>query len=218
MVIFASRQSIPDVIISDNASTFQSAATELEHLFNSPTLKQELGKQGIDWKFILKRAQWYGGFWKRLIGLTKTTLKKVLGRTSINLVTLQTVVMEIEAILNDRPLTYVSPDINDEDPLTPSHILYGRRITSLPHPDTDADELTDPSYGNDDHLRRDATRVALVIQHFWQRWKQEYLTSLRCFHGATGGSGETRVKIGDVQIHSEKKEVEVETRRSGRSD
>ncbi|XP_032226844.1 uncharacterized protein LOC116610192 [Nematostella vectensis] len=140
-----------------------------------------------------------------MIGLTNTTLKKVLGRASINLVTLQTVVMEIEAILNDRPLTYVSPDINDEDRLTSSHLLYGR---SLPHPDTDADDLTDPSYGNDAHLRRDATRVALVIQHFWQRWKQEYLTSLRCFHGATGGSGETRIKIGDVvQIHSEKKRL-----------
>jgi hypothetical protein len=45
-------------------------------------------------------APWFGGFWERLIGLTKTALKKVLGRASVNLVTLQTLVVEIEAILN----------------------------------------------------------------------------------------------------------------------
>ena len=64
-----------------------------------------------------------------MIGLTKTTLKKVLGRASVNLTTLQTVVVEIEAILNDRPLTYLSTDVNDEEPLTPIHLFYGSRIT-----------------------------------------------------------------------------------------
>ena len=51
---------------------------------------------------------------------------------------------EIEAILNDRPLTYVSASIDDFDPLTPSHLLYGTRITSLPHPDVEDDQLDDP--------------------------------------------------------------------------
>jgi transposase InsO family protein len=205
---FASRQSLPDVMISDNATTYQSAATELKLLFQSPTLKQELCRQGVRWKFIPKRAPWYGGFWERLVGLTKTSLKKVIGRASIDLVTLQTIVTEIEAILNDRPLTYVSSAIDDADPLTPSHLLYGRRITSLPHPDVDDDELTDPTYGNDTELQKNASRVALIIQHFWQRWKQEYLTSLRAFHGATGVNGNTKIKVGDVvQIHSDKKRL-----------
>ena len=63
-----------------------------------------------------------------------TTLKKVLGRASVNLTTLQTIVVEIEAILNDRPLTHVSSDVIDEEPLTPAHLLYGRRITARsPH-------------------------------------------------------------------------------------
>ena len=128
----------------------------------------------------------------------------MLGRASINLITLQTIVVEIEAILNDRPLTYVSPDFEDQEPLTPSHLLYGRRITSLPHPCTDPDEVTDPNYGDDGELRKHAARVALLIQHFWQRWKQEYLTSLRELHGATGTNSDTRVKVGDVvQIHSD---------------
>jgi len=202
---FAARRSTPDVMISDNATTYQAAAEELKEQLTSSKLKQALAKEGVTWKFIPKRAPWYGGFWERLIGLTKTSLKKVLGRSSVDLTTLQTIVVEIEAILNDRPLTHLSSDLDDEQPLTPSHLLYGRRITALPHPDTDADTLTDPTYGEDD-LRRSAARMALLVQHFWQRWKLDYLTSLREFHAATGATGKVRVKVGDVvQIHSDEK-------------
>ena len=135
----------------------------------STTLKEKLAKQGVDWKFIPKRAPWYGGFWERLIGLTKTTLKKVLGRTSINLATLQTIIVEIEAMLNDRPLTFVSSDLDDE-PLTPSHLLYGRRITSLPN-QYSKDEVHDTTwYGNNTtQLQKEGTRMAMLIDHFWKR-------------------------------------------------
>ncbi|XP_028407550.1 uncharacterized protein LOC114530168 [Dendronephthya gigantea] len=131
--------------VSDNASTYQSAADELTQLFNSPELETRLSLRGIVWKFIPKRAPWYGGFWERLIGLTKLSLKKVLGRANITLEELQTISTEIEAVLNDRPLTYTSSELSDEDPLTPSHLLYGRRITTLPHLLYD-DDPNDPSY------------------------------------------------------------------------
>ena len=78
------------------------------------------------WQFVSKRAPWYGGFWEGLIGLTKTTLKKVLERTFISLINLQIIVVEIEAIFNDHPLTYTSTDLNDPEPLCPLHLLYGR--------------------------------------------------------------------------------------------
>jgi len=94
-----------------------------------------------------KRAPWYGGFWERLIGLTKMTLKKVLGRTFISLTSLQTIVIEIEAVLNDRPITYMSSDVSDLEPLTPAHLLFGRRIIPLPYPATDGSEIDDSSYG-----------------------------------------------------------------------
>ena len=188
-------------MISDNASTYLSAAEELTELFQSQTLKESLAKQGVDWQFIPKRAPWYGGFWERLIGLTKNTLKKVLGRASVNLTTLQTLVAEIEAILNDRPLTHVSSDVTDEEPLTPAHLLYGRRITTLPHVKVEQDELIDPDYSpnGSTEIQKNSKCLALLIQQFWTRWRQEYLTSLREFHRTTGNN-ESRVKVGDVVL------------------
>ena len=120
-----------------------------------------------------------GFFWERLICLTKSTIKKVLGRAAVNLCTLQTIiVIDVEAILNDRPLTYVSSDIKDAEALAPSHLLYGQLITSLPHPLVESDEVSDPTYQSNADFVRKAKRVALLIQHFWQRWRHEYLTYL----------------------------------------
>lgn len=139
-------------MISDNASTYLAAADQLKQLFQSPSLQEALCNRGVNWQFIPKRAPWYGGFWERLIGLSKKLLKKTLGRAFITLSELQTLAVEIEAILNDLPLTYVSSDIEDEEALTPSHLLYGRRITSLPYPVIE-DELTDPDFGDSTDVR-----------------------------------------------------------------
>ena len=48
-----------------------------------------------------KKALWFRGYWERLINLTKMVVKKTLERANINLATLQTIVVEVEAILND---------------------------------------------------------------------------------------------------------------------
>ena len=102
---FSSRKSLPQVVMSDNASTYLSAAEELNKLLNSVELETAMERRGVVWRFITKRAPWHGGYWERLIGLTKTALKRVLGRAHIDLITLQTLVVEIEDILNNRPLT-----------------------------------------------------------------------------------------------------------------
>ena len=93
--------------MSDNASAYRSAATELHDPFISKTLATSLERQGVEWKFITKKAFWLGGYWERLIGVTKSCLNKILqlGRAYISLTTLQTMVIEIEAVLNNRPLT-----------------------------------------------------------------------------------------------------------------
>ena len=63
----------------------------------------------------------------------RATTKRTLGRAHVTLASLRTTIVEIEAHLNNRPLTYVSSDLDELKPLTPSHLLYGRVIDTLPH-------------------------------------------------------------------------------------
>ena len=84
---FAGQRSLPTIMISDNGSTYLSAADKVHTLMELPKVKDELGKRGVSWQFI----PWYGGFWERLIGLTKTAIKKILGRRHVSLSTLETI-------------------------------------------------------------------------------------------------------------------------------
>ncbi|XP_063420482.1 uncharacterized protein LOC134705689 [Mytilus trossulus] len=198
---FVSRKSLPKTMISDNATTYIAAAKHIENLTRSASLTETLNNYGTTWTFIPKRAPWYGGFWERLIGITKDCVKKVLGRSLINIELLKTIVTEVETIMNDRPLTYVSSDPLDE-PLTPSHLLYGRRITTLPYPDNrdfehSTLEMTHESVNKLSRLK------SQIIQQFWCKWKHEYLTSLREYHRNTGKDIQT-IKVGDVvQVYEE---------------
>ena len=139
-----------------------SASKELNKLFQSPTLKTVLMKKGTIWHFIPKRAPWYGGFWERLIGMVKMSLKKAF----ITLTVLQTTIVEVEAVLNDRPLTYLSSTTEDPEPLMPSHLLCGRRIVSLPHPVIEDDEESDPDYYSSNQMRAKVDRQGILLQHF----------------------------------------------------
>ncbi|XP_070573915.1 uncharacterized protein [Ptychodera flava] len=120
-------------MLSDNASTYISGAEEIRSLLDTPDVRDYLSSQRVKWTFIPKRAPWFGGFWERLISLTKNAIKKVLGRSFITYDELATVVTEIETVLNDRPLTFVSSSADDDVSLTPNHLLHGRSLTSLPY-------------------------------------------------------------------------------------
>ena len=185
--------------MSDNGTTFTAAANTLHNLMRSATLQDVLHNQGTEWRFIPKRAPWFGGWWERLIGLTKTTIKKVLGRSFVSYEILHTLVTEIEGVMNDRPLTYVTSDAADPDPLTPAHLLYGRRITTLPH----RDDEPEPQMTTQSDVTKRARFQTQLINHFRERWRHEYLTSLRQYHQTTGNNKQT-IKVGDVvQIYDE---------------
>ena len=63
----------------------------------------------------------------------ETTLKELIERSYVTLETVQTVVTEIETISKDRPLTYMSSNIDDAGSLTPAHLVYGCGMGSFPH-------------------------------------------------------------------------------------
>ena len=80
---------------------------------------------GVEWHVNLPMAPWHGGFFERLVRSVKELLSKELKCYRLSYEELQTVLFEIECILNNRPITYYySTDI--EPCLTPNHLLYGR--------------------------------------------------------------------------------------------
>ncbi|CAB4016096.1 integrase core domain [Paramuricea clavata] len=130
--IFVSRFGLPATLISDNAKTFTSASHEVKNI-RSVEVQHHLTNQGVNWQFIVERAPWWGGFWERMVRTVKGVLKKVIGRSSLNYDELYTILTEVESIMNDRPITYIYDDVESISyALSPSQLVYGRRLTSTP--------------------------------------------------------------------------------------
>lgn len=82
-----------------------------------------MANNGGTWKFIVERAAWWGGFWERLIQTVKRTLNKVIGRRCLSFEELNTLLGEVEGIVNARPLTYIYDDLDGINfAPTPSHL------------------------------------------------------------------------------------------------
>ena len=121
---FASRRGLPATLLSDNAKTFRATDKELQRIVPSQEVQQVLAEKRITWKFIVERAPWWGGFWEKLIRSVKRPLKKVIGKSTLSVDELHTILTEIEAVINARPITYVYGD--DESisyPLTPADLM-----------------------------------------------------------------------------------------------
>ncbi|KRZ84371.1 hypothetical protein T08_6859 [Trichinella sp. T8] len=106
----------------------------------------------------------------------KTALRKVLAKALVSREELVTILCEIEARINARPLTTISDDSNDLEPLTPFHFLTGRTLMELP------DITTRRLVGNKSTsttmtLRRRWYYQRKILRHLWQRWRKEYLVN-----------------------------------------
>jgi len=60
--LFASRRSLPKLMLFDNTTTYSATGEELQNLLSSVELAESLSKRGLEWRFIPKRAPWFGGF------------------------------------------------------------------------------------------------------------------------------------------------------------
>ena len=114
---------------------------------------------------------------------------------------LVTLVTEIEAIINDRPITYNPSDLEEPIPLTPSMLLYGHMVTNLPQWEVSKESLQDPDV-NQSQLRARLCKLDLVLRDLWKRWKNEYLPTLREQHAASKQKGEVvnHIREGDVVL------------------
>ena len=97
----------------------------------------------VEWKFIAPRAPWMGGFYERLIGVTKSCLKKALFKKRVSREELVTVLREVQTRINNRPLTYLSEE-GPIEPFTPNRSLYGRTVN--PYQPLVMSDPSDPEY------------------------------------------------------------------------
>ena len=125
-----------------------------------------------------------------MVGSVKRCLRKILGNARLSFDELLTVLSEVEATLNSRPLTY-DYDTPGEEVLTPAHLIYGRRLTSLPQ---------SPEVEDDIGCNRRYRYVTERLQHFWKRWRREYLTDLRESHDCNAKKVVKEPKVGDVVL------------------
>ncbi|XP_076549276.1 uncharacterized protein LOC143308232 [Osmia lignaria lignaria] len=128
-----------------------------------------LANDGTSWKFIPPNSPHYGGLWEAGVKSVKHHLKRVIGNRPLTFEEFATVLVEIEACLNSRPLCPLSNDVEDLRVLTPAHFLGV--ATGLIPEDAPPDVC-------ENRLERFQI-LQLIRNNFWKRWSQEYLQHLQ---------------------------------------
>ena len=180
---FISRNGTPKLFISDNSVSFK-----------SKDIKNYLRKVNINWKFILEKSPWWGGFYERLIGVMKNLLKKAMGRARLTYDDILTILVEIESIINSRPLTYMS-DKHDESFITPYHLIYGRYINEKCYKYDARNEITSDQIGEDF-----CSKITNVKSYFIKRFEDVYITATqeREYYEHKKFKNSEQLVIGDV--------------------
>ena len=199
---FVPRRGLCKTIYIDNAKTFVKADNLVKDVWSRISKAEVLKyftKNHIVRKFMVPRASWLGGFGERMVRSVKTQLKKVLGRSCLTYEEIQTTLTEIEAVINGRPLTYVYEESDEPHPLTPSHFLIGKHINNLP----DIRYSAEPN--SNKRIRTKHLRYWEQVNHFWTRWRTEYLLELRSANFTIPTNTPFKFKVGDiVLIHQDK--------------
>ena len=194
---FTNRRGRPQKMYSDCGTNFKGAEKELKESLqelknNQATIKDYAQRKGMEWSFNPPESPHMGGSWERLIRSIKTTLKVILSNNIVDDFTLMTALTEAEALINSRPLTPVSDDINDLEALTPSHFLIGRANLNLAPCITSEVDMN--------HRKRWKQAQELTNQ-FWRRWVREYLP---CISPRPKWSKESHaLKVGDLVVLKE---------------
>ena len=101
-----------------------------------------------------------------MIRSTKRCLKKIIGQAKLSCDELLTALTEVEMVINSRPLSYVSTD-DQEEPLTPSHLLVGRHLMNLPDHISVRDQIDEEAEVDSNLLTQRAQHLNKTLTHFW---------------------------------------------------
>ena len=136
---FIARRGLPSLIWSDNGTNFVGAKRELKELYQflqtqatQESINHYLSDQKITWKFIPQHAPHFGGIWEAAVKSMKVHLRRILGEVKLTYEELSTLLAQIEASLNSRPLAPLANDDDGIEALTPGHFLIGRPLQALP--------------------------------------------------------------------------------------
>ncbi|KAK0144648.1 hypothetical protein N1851_016990 [Merluccius polli] len=162
---FISRRGQVTSLTSDNGTNFIGADRELKE-----RIQGALSQAGIQWNFNPPAGSHHGGVWERMIRLVRRVLSSVLHQQKLDDDGLHTLFCEVEAIFNDRPITKLSEDANDLEPLTHNHLLLLRGKPALPPGVFEHHDL---------YMRRRWRQVQYLSDHFWKKWIWEYLPVLQ---------------------------------------
>ena len=159
-------------MFSDRGSNFVMAERELRDeitRWNKQLIHDSLRQKGIEWHFNPPLSPSQGGVWEIIVKSVKRILQNLTGEKILDEESLRTFIVEVEWILNNRPLTSVSDHPSDLAALTPTSVLTGSTDPSLP-PDT---------FMKADGYKRSWRAVQWMAEQFWTRWRKEYMLSLQ---------------------------------------
>ena len=169
---FMGRRGKPKQIFSDNGSNFIGAErilrTALQEL-NHSQLESYFLQNEITWNFNPPTASHMGGAWERTIRSIRRIFTAICRNQTLTDDLLQTLFIEVEKILNSRPLFPIMLDPTANEPLTPNHLLLAHSEDNLP-----------PGLFNakDEYTRRRWRQVQHLTNMFWKRWLREYLPTI----------------------------------------
>jgi len=168
---FSGRRGICSTLWSDCGTNFKGAEAALQRLFTEATEESQqlaslLAKDGTQWRFNPPSAPHFGGKWEAGVKSVKHHLDRVIGEALLTYEEMNTLLIQIEAILNSRPLTPCSDDPEDLNVLTPGHFLMGCAPTLIPEP-----SLTDVRISRLSRWQL----IRQMIDGFWTRWSKECL-------------------------------------------
>ncbi|XP_011859787.1 PREDICTED: uncharacterized protein LOC105557209 [Vollenhovia emeryi] len=173
---FTSRRGHCRRVLSDNGTNFQGAAKELRAMFRAASVfysecAASLANDGTEWAFIPPGAPHFGGLWEAGVKAVKHHLRRVIGDARLTFEELTTLLAQIEACLNSRPLYALSNDPADLAALTPGHLLIGESLTAVPEAPT--------AVHGGGHMATRWSLTTAMRDHFWRRWSSEYVHHLQ---------------------------------------
>ena len=163
---------------SDNGTNFVGARNELDAAFkklDKHTVDTYLGKERCEWVFNPPHGSHMGGVWERFIGIVRKVLNSMLAELGPRHLThevLSTLMAEVTAIVNHRPLVPVSTDPTMPEILTPSTLLTQKSSTLKAIPG----EFTATDLCKHNKQWRHVQHLANLL---WSKWRKEFLPTLQ---------------------------------------